>query len=114
MRLTTDFWVSALVRRVFKDGGFAAVLQRGSDSAGAVFIVLRDRFGTVSLFGPAPQTGYDGARPDDRIFVLLMQTDDQGKIDEKLARERRFDPDLWLVEIEPAGAQSALFPVMTP
>ncbi len=114
MRLTTEFWVSALVRRVFKDGGFAAVLRRGSDSAGAIFIMSRDRLGTVSLFGPAPQTGYDSARPDDRMFVLLAQTDDQASIDERLSREQRFDPDLWLVEIEPADAQAELFPVMTP
>lgn len=90
------------------------MVQRGSGSAGAVFVALRDRMGIVSLYGPAPQTGYDSARPDDRIFVLLMQTDDQAKIDEKLAREQRFDPDLWLIEIEPADAQAELFQIMTP
>lgn len=114
MRLTTDFWVTALVRRVFNEGGFAAILQRGSASAGAIFVISRDRMGIVSLFGPAPQTGYETDRPDDRIFVLLIKTEDQSKIEEKLAREQRFDPDLWLVEIEPANTESALFPVMTP
>lgn len=113
MRLTTEFWVSALVRRVFKEGGFAAVLQRGSDSAGAIFVVSRDRFGVARLYGPAPQASYDSARPDDRMFVLLVRTDDQAKIDEKLSREQRFDPDLWLVEIEPADPDAELFPVMT-
>jgi hypothetical protein len=114
VRITTEFWVSALVRRVFSEGGFAAVLQRGSDSAGAIFVVSRDRLGFVRLFGPAPQSGYASARPDDRIFVLLVETDDQARIEEKLAREQRFDPDLWLVEIEPTGSEADLFPVMTP
>jgi hypothetical protein len=114
MRVTTDFWVSALVRRVFNEGGFAAVARRGSDSAGAIFVAVRDRMGIVSLYGPAPQTSYDSDRPDDRIFVLLNQTDNQTEVDEKLAREQRFDPDLWLVEIEPADAQADLFPIMTP
>ncbi len=114
MRVTTDLWVSALTRRVFKEGGFAAVVHRGSDSAGAVFVVARDRFGTARLYGPAPQTGYDSARPDDRIFVLLIETGDQTRIDERLVREQKFDPDLWLVEIEPANTLADLFPIMTP
>ena len=43
MRLTTDFWVSALMRRVFAEGGFAAVAKRGASEAGAVFVVTRNR-----------------------------------------------------------------------
>ena len=38
MRLTTSLWASALVRRVFASGGFAAILRHGADSAGAVFL----------------------------------------------------------------------------
>ena len=51
MRVTTDLWVSALVRRVFSGGGFAAIAKRGSTEAGAVFVIVRDRFGGASLFG---------------------------------------------------------------
>ena len=45
MRLTSDFWVSALMRRVFAEGGFAAVARRGASEAGAVFVVTRNRVG---------------------------------------------------------------------
>lgn len=45
MRVTTDLWVSAMVRRVFSSSGFAAVIQRGATEAGAVFVLTRDRFG---------------------------------------------------------------------
>jgi len=114
MRVTTEFWVSALVRRIFNEGGFAAVLARGSASAGAIFIVSRDRFGVSTLYGPAPQTEYDDAKPGERMFALLLQSDDPSRVDEKLARERRFDPDLWLVEIEPAKEMTDLFPLTTP
>ena len=35
MRVTSDLWVAALLRRIFSEGGFGAVLRRGGDSAGA-------------------------------------------------------------------------------
>lgn len=102
MRVTSGLYVSALVRRVFAEGGFAAVARRGSESAGAVFIIVRDRMGAVALYGPAPQTGYADAKPDDRLFVRLPDADEEA-VARRLERETRFDADLWLVEIEPAG-----------
>lgn len=105
MRLTTDFWVSALLRRIFGEGGFGAILSRGALEAGAVFILTRDRFGRTSLYGPAPQTSYDMARPDERQFSLLERDDDGAAIEKRLERERRFDPDIWVVEIEPGQTE---------
>ncbi|RUT88859.1 DUF1491 family protein, partial [Mesorhizobium sp. USDA-HM6] len=52
MRVTTDLWVSALLRRVFTAGGFAAVVKRGATEAGAVFVLSRGRLGEVVLYGP--------------------------------------------------------------
>ncbi len=72
MRVTTDFWVSALMRRVFAEGGFAAIARRGAAEAGAMFVVTRNRIGQSTLFGPAPQSAYDSARPDDRQFSSLI------------------------------------------
>jgi hypothetical protein len=100
MRVTTDFWVSALVKRVFSGGGFAAVVKRGSAEAGAVFVVLRDRMGGAMLFGPAPQTSYDTAKPDERYFIRY-EMKDESALDARLEKERRFDSDIWVVEIEP-------------
>jgi len=103
MRVTAELWVSALLRRVFAAGGFAAVVKRGAAEAGAVFVLSRGRFGETALFGPAPQTSYDSAKPDERLFVLVMADGQQDAIDARLEREKRFDPDKWVVEIE-AGA----------
>ena len=103
MRVTTDLWVSALLRRVFSAGGFAAVVKRGATEAGVVFVLTRGRLGEVALFGPAPPTSYDSAKPDDRFFSLLGTDDDTGVLDARLEREKKFDPDIWVVEIE-AGA----------
>ncbi|MCO5063134.1 MAG: DUF1491 family protein [Rhizobiaceae bacterium] len=99
MRITSDLWVSAVVRRVFATGGFAAVLRRGATEAGAIFVVTRDRMGGAALYGPAPQASYDSGRPQDRRFQLLMQ-EGADRIEDRLAREERFDPDLWVIELE--------------
>lgn len=103
MRVTTDLWVSALLRRVFGAGGFAAVVKRGATEAGAVFVLARGRLGELALFGPAPQTSYDSAKPDERFFSPLGAGEDAAALDTRLEREKKFDPDIWVVEIE-AGA----------
>ena len=100
MRVTTDLWVSALLRRVFGAGGFAAVVKRGATEAGAVFVLARGRLGDTVLFGPAPQTSYDSAKPDERFFSPLGACEDADALEARIEREKRFDPDIWVVEIE--------------
>lgn len=106
MRVTSDLWVSALVRRIFSDGGFAAIQRRGAREAGAIFLIKRTRLGELELYSPAPQTSYDEAKPDERQFVLVFRTEEEEKVDKHLEREMRFDPDVWVVEIETAGEVS--------
>jgi hypothetical protein len=100
MRVTTDLWVAALVRRVFSSGGFAAVVKRGATEAGAIFVLSRGRLGDVFLFGPAPQTSYGSAKPDERLFGPVGEGEDADALEKRLEREQRFDPDIWVVEIE--------------
>lgn len=101
MRLTTDLWIAALMRRVFGEGGFAAVMRRGASEAGAAFIVIRDREGRATLYGPAPQTSYDSGRPEDRQFSQLAAGVEMDHVETRLQKEARFDPDFWVVELEP-------------
>ena len=100
MRVTTELWVSALVRRVFSDGGFAAIMKRGAAEAGAVFILSRNRLGEIDLFGPASQAAYDSAGPADRQFAQLITAADLAVADARLEKEQRFDSDIWIVELE--------------
>ena len=50
MRVTSDFYCSALLRRIFAAGGFAAVEKKGAAEAGAIFLKERRRDGTVTLY----------------------------------------------------------------
>ena len=99
MRVVTDLFVSALVRRVFSSGGFAAVERRGAAEAGAVFIRQRFRDGLETLYGPAPQSFFEEG-DDDRRFEIRAERCEATACEAIIAREKRFDPDLWLVELE--------------
>lgn len=100
MRVTSAFWVAAYIRRVFIEGGFAAVTRKGSDEAGAVFVIIDRLDGTVDLYCPAPQTAFDDDKPQDRRFTRLLAGVDRPQVTERIAREVRFDPDLWVVDVE--------------
>lgn len=63
-------------------------------------VLLRDRFGEVRLFAPAPQTSYDEARPEERLFGEVLRSVDEDEVQKRIERELRFDPDLWVVELE--------------
>ena len=108
MRITSDLWVAAVVRRVFAAGGFAAVLKRGALEAGAIFVVTRNRLGEATLYGPAPQASYDSGKPQDRRFQLLIR-ESADAIEARLAKEERFDPDLWVVELETGDRDAGEF-----
>ncbi|BDA83674.1 hypothetical protein Sa4125_12160 [Aureimonas sp. SA4125] len=105
MRVTSALFVSQLVRRIFSDGGFAAVERQGAEAAGAIFVLVRARDGQVTLFGPASQThsADDGGR---RFMREAMQGADA--LERRLAREARFDPDFWVVEIETGAPENYL------
>ena len=111
MRLTSDFWVSALIRNIQGEGGFAYLARRGSKEAGAIFIKVSSRLGTCDLYSPAPQTSYDENHNGERMFLRILHEVDDVKASERMEREIRFDPDLWLIEIEDVADPASLFSI---
>ena len=93
--------VSALIRRVQAAGGFATVLHRGDDSAGAVIVECAHRGERTLLLERA--TGLDGG-DGWRAMPVADIADDVAQAD-RLARRRRSDPDLWVVELDIAQAE---------
>ena len=109
MRLKSSIWVAAYLRRCQSEGIFGAVRRRGAEEAGAVYVKLALLDGNAMLFAPAPQTSYDDTKPIERVFVASPpQAVAEPKIEERLAREISFDPDVWIVEIEDRGGRHFL------
>ena len=101
MRLKTNIWVGAYLRRCQIAGVFGAVRRRGAEEAGAVFVKVATLDGKAMLYAPAPQTVYDDSRPIDRYFVpAAKESLPEAAVDERLTKEIRFDPDAWIVETE--------------
>jgi hypothetical protein len=97
-RLRSDFWVSAYLRRCSVEGLDVALRKRGAAEAGAIFVKVNHLDGTASLYGPAPQLFLDDS--GERLFASVMQGVTPLDVEERMTRELRFDPDLWLVEVD--------------
>ena len=99
-RLRSDFFVAAHLRRLGVEGIPAVQRRRGAAEAGAVFVKVDRLDGTADLYGPAPQALLTEETSGDRRFSPLMQAADSPDVEARLAREIRFDTDLWIVEID--------------
>ncbi len=111
MRLKSGIWVAAYLRRCGVEGVFAAVRRRGAEEAGAIFIKINRLDGTGLLYGPAPQSEFGEARPAERIFTAAIGYGEPAtdvEIEARLAKEIRFDPDLWILEVEDRSGRSFL------
>lgn len=100
LRVKSAIWVSALIRRCGTAGVATAMMRRGAEEAGAIFIVIDRLDGSSDLYGPAPQSAFDDTGPSDRKFQQLLESAAADAVAERLEREKRFDPDLWVVAIE--------------
>ena len=107
MEIDSDVWVAALIRRVELAGAFATVARKGDARAGAVLIKCLDRrSGATRLYEQAMRG--DGETVWMRPVASLAEAD----VDAYVERARRFDPDLWVVEVEDAdGARFLTEPV---
>jgi hypothetical protein len=109
MRLKTSIWVAAYLRRCQTAGVFGAVRRRGAEEAGAVFVKVATMDGNAMLYVPAPQTVYDDSRPIERLFTPVSSDPvPEPSVEERLAKEVRFDPDIWIVETEDKAGQHFL------
>ncbi|WP_010542722.1 DUF1491 family protein [Sphingomonas elodea] len=108
-RLTSAMLVSALVRRADAEGGSAMVLAKGDPTSGAILLLLLER-------GINPRFVERGIGPDGRAALIPSGPKDLADESEVLAywrRRRERDPDLWVVELDIAGAERFAAETMT-
>jgi hypothetical protein len=100
MRLKTEIWVKAYLRRCAHEGVDAVLVRRGDSDAGAIYIKISRLDGTAALYGPAP-AGMDGAS-EERQFELSLprETTPEADVDTHLARQIEFDADIWIIAVD--------------
>ncbi len=93
-RLTAEFWVQAYLARLRLQEIPAFVVAHGDDTAGAVLVKLNTLDGQALAF----QRSFDllsGARS-----WMELSSGDEAEVDQAIQRQRSFDPDLWVIEVE--------------
>ena len=93
-RVTADFWIAAYLTRLTQEGIFAHVVHKGDATAGAIAIKLATMDGYATLF----MRNYDGE--GNRVWATVMERTAEREVDEYAAKQRSYDRDLWVIEIE--------------
>jgi hypothetical protein len=95
-RLKTGLWIKALIRRCDLAAVAVAVVARGDPDSGTVLIKLNGRDDGCTVLGQA--------RDPDGELIWMRATGSaavaEADADTYISRQRRRDPDLWVVEIE--------------
>lgn len=100
LRLTTRFWVDAFLARARLAGLPVYVVAHGDDSAGAVIVKCATLDGRAEAFHRVMTA--EGRRWD------RLAAGAESEVDAAIARQRRFDPDLWVIEIEDRQGRTLL------
>src|SRR5580692_10952342 len=95
-RLKAGLFVRALIRRAEVNGASAFVVRKGAEEAGALFLRISRPDRTSTVLSQA-------RRGEDGDLVWLKPLGDAAADADVAAyfeKQIRFDPDIWIVEIE--------------
>ena len=101
-RLTADFWVRAYLARLRLADIPAFLTAKGDATAGAVLV----KCATLDGQARAWQRSFD-LMTGERAWVVLAEGP-EADVDAAIGRQRRFDPDLWVIEIEDRQGRTLL------
>ncbi len=102
MRLTAEVWVAAYLTRLRLVEIPAFVVQKGDATAGAVLVKLNTLDGQACCY----QRAFDLMTGDRRWDVLVEG--EEAVVDASVAKQRGFDPDLWVIEVEDKAGRHLL------
>ena len=101
-RLTARFWVDAYLARLRLRDIPAFVTAHGDDTGGTVMVKLNTLDGRARLYHRSfdLQTGA-------RVWAELVAGPD-AEVEASIARQRSFDPDRWVIEVEDRAGRHLL------
>ncbi len=111
-RISVDFWIAAYSRRVQNAGGYFAVLTKGNTHEGNVVILITNGRDNLHVFEPitdfnAPERAHERLWHSTHRFTSLEAIQ---KYDDTLARMRKRDPDMWVLEVDDQQLRHFLSP----
>lgn len=100
-RLPAHLEITGLIRAVQAEGGFATVLAKGERDAGTILLVLRGPGEPARLCERIPQL--DGTRSF--AVTRIENPENSQEFNAYLTKRRHQDPDVWILELDIAGAE---------
>lgn len=107
-RLPAALEASALVRRASAAGDFATILRKGYPDRGALLLDVASRGRHVGCLERV--LGMTGGYAWERVGPA--DSSGSGDVEDFLARRTRFDPDMWLIELDIADAERVIAETM--
>ena len=103
-RLKSGLWISALVRRCDVAAIPIAVLARGDADAGAILLKFNGGAAGCRVLAQAR------AQNGELVWMRATGIEPVGEADADayIARQRKRDPDIWVVEIEDQSAEKVI------
>jgi hypothetical protein len=101
-RVTARFWVDAYLARLSLQNIPAFVVAHGDDTGGAVLVKLATLDGQAVLFHRTFDLMSGG-----RTWAELASGEEHA-VDQAITRQRDFDPDLWVIEVEDRAGRHLL------
>lgn len=101
-RVTAEFWVGAYLRRLSLSDIPAFVTSKGDATAGAVLVKLNTLDGKACCY----QRSFD-LMTGERAWMVLSEGE-EAEVDAALNKQRSFDPDLWVIEVEDRSGRHLL------
>src|SRR5690606_11742561 len=92
-RLKAEIWVKALIRRCEVASVSALVVRRGDAGSGTVLLKVNTLDGEAQIYSPAR----DG---EGELIWLAKGRQTEAEADAYIEKQRSFDPDIWVVEVE--------------
>ncbi len=106
-RVTADFWIAAYLARLTQEGIFAHIAHKGDPTAGSIAIKLATMDGYATLF----MRNYDGE--GNRVWSTVLEGAAEREVDEYAAKQRGYDRDLWVIEVEDPRGRHLLDEIST-
>jgi hypothetical protein len=100
-RLPAKLEVSGLIRRIETEGGYATIVHRGDPEGGSLLLIVNSRgsyFACLErILGISGAYEWHSAGPSESSSSIDLQA--------FLAKRTRFDPDLWVLELDIADPE---------
>ena len=95
-RLASKILVNALIRQAESLGGFGVVAARGDPTSGAILLILSERGQKVGTMERVLEATGDYAWQMNQA----QDTENKEEINGFVQRRRKYDPDLWVLELD--------------